>query len=116
MYLSDSNSWFLEMLNGFPAEGLPFFKLIFFLKIKKCFNLTKKFDISCAKSLGNVRELDPPLPTNSHQFDANCGKIWYVRERPFTRNFFKSSQLSNHKTNEKQLGKLKCNKNQKFNS
>ena len=68
------------------------------------------------QTLGNVRELDAPLPTNSHQFNTNCGKIWYVRERTLPETFLIVLQLSNHKTNQKQLGKLKYNKNQKFHS
>ena len=73
---------------GFP-EGLPLFKLIFFLKIKKCINLTQtvgRFDM-------RERESDP-LPEN----------------------FVVVLQLSNHKINQKQPRKLKCNKNQKFHS
>ena len=51
---------------GFP-EGLPLFKLIFFLKIKKCFNLTK-IDTSCVKSsCQRARPTRPPTRVNLTQ-------------------------------------------------
>ena len=37
-----SNSWVLTILKGF-SEVLPLFKLVFFLKIKKDFNLNQYF-------------------------------------------------------------------------
>ena len=47
MYIFNSNSWFWAIIIKGFSEGLPLFKLIFFLKIKKDFN---KIDISWVQS------------------------------------------------------------------
>ena len=68
--VSNLNSWFLEILNGFSSIGLPLFKLIFFIKIKK-WNLTK-IDISCQILMSESSELDP----STHQLVSIWCKLW----------------------------------------
>ena len=114
--VSNSNSWFLEILNGFSAEGLPLFKLRFFVKIKKCFNLTKT-DISCVKSQVMSESQTHSRPPTRINLMQTVGRFEMQESDPLPENFLiLVLQLSNHKTNQKQLGKLKCNKNQKFHS
>ena len=84
--VTNSNSWFLAILNGFCRRFAFLEANIFFLKLRSALILQKSiFHVSNL----NVRELNPP--TNSCQFDANCGKIWYVSEWPLTRKICNSS-------------------------
>ena len=74
--VSNWNSWFLaRFLNRF-SRRFPFTQTnIYFLELKSI--LIQEKSIFHVSNL-NIRELDSP--TNLHQLDANCGKIWYVSE------------------------------------
>ena len=93
--VSNWNSWFLATLLNWLSRRFPFTQTnIYFLELKSILIWEKSiFHVSNL----NIRKLDSPT------------------EWPLTRIVIVIVlQPSNHKTNQKQLGKLKCNKNQKF--